>query len=124
MNEIGVALALSQAIRDSIHPPPPVGAEPEVTLVRWQVRQVAPAGTRHCVGWAEYEGRVSSAVLEFDRGSRVLLTRSGRRYHLHGQPGVDPDAEWVWGRWSLANQVARWTDVSGEYSEPGGDDGG
>lgn len=115
MEEDHLRSALERALRQSLHSAPSVASEPDVALTRWQVRQVGPAGTRHCVGWAEYEGRVTSSVVHFEPESRTATTRSGRRYRLEGPPGVDPDAEWVWSWWSDANGVRFWTDVSAEY---------
>lgn len=78
----------------------PVEDEPEICLKNWSIREVHPAGTRHFVGWnVAGEGRVSSAIVEFDPKKLLGRTASGRVYALLGQPGYDADAEYVFSRW-------------------------
>jgi hypothetical protein len=96
--------------------PAPVTEAPSVVLQRWQVYRVD--GADHLVGWnaTDREGRVSSAIVNFDRRLRRITTGSGRTYSLDGPPGHDPDAEHVFGIWRLAWEVRRVTNVTSEYS--------
>jgi hypothetical protein len=93
----------------------PVTEQPELTLVQWGVRQL-PDGSRSLVGWCieNAEGRVSSAIHEFDQESLRGRTASGRVYQLQGPPGHDPDAEYVWARWLRINGYSDWVDVTAE----------
>ena len=93
----------------------PVGEQPSLTLVRWQVVQLKN-GDRHFVGHAvqNREGRASTAVQTFDPSSMRGSTKSGRVYELGGAPGYDSDAEYVWRAWSRINEAPDWTDVTSE----------
>lgn len=95
----------------------PVTDQPSLTLESWSVRQL-PGGDRHFVGWCieNGEGRVSSAITEFDAQTRRGRTGSGRVYQLAGPPGRDPDADYVWRRWLEINELTEWVDVSGELA--------
>jgi hypothetical protein len=53
------------------------------------------------------EGRVSKAIESLDLVARTGVTRSGRLYELIGEPGSDPDADYVWAMWARANGVTR-----------------
>lgn len=66
----------------------------------------------HLVGWnvTHREGYTSSKVIAFDRSTGVVVTRSGRRVQLTGNPGASSDAEYVWRRWCSLNEVDDWTD--------------
>lgn len=57
-------------------------------------------------------GRVSSAVVTFDVDSLRGVTRSGRVYQLHGVPGVDRDAAYLWGCWASGEEEPTWPDVT------------
>ncbi|WP_338326451.1 BPSL0761 family protein [Burkholderia multivorans] len=65
-----------------------VTAEPELVLSQWRILETAEA-TRHFVGAdaRDSTGRVSSAVVTFDRLTLRGQTQSGRVYQLIGQPG-------------------------------------
>jgi hypothetical protein len=92
------------------------GEDPTVELVRWRVFETE-TGERHLVGLRPYHGsgRVSSAVVNFDLGSRIALTTSGRRYVLLGPPGFDSDADYTWVLWSIINSVTSWRDITAEW---------
>jgi hypothetical protein len=100
----------------SVWPIAPVEDEPSTTLLRWKVWTCWPGEERHLVGWAveDREGRVSSAVLEFDVCTLRAKTRSGRVYQLRGKPGHDRDAAYVWSWWTEVNRVERCRDVTEE----------
>ncbi len=95
--------AVLQAIMDaSVEPVLDVDVEPVTTLTNWRyvrVHYVNGLRTRHLVGWAEYEGRVCSAIVQIEAVDRRLTTRSGRVYQLEGPSGRDDDAEWTFRRW-------------------------
>lgn len=78
---------------------PPVEKNPIVHLVRWRVyRLVAGAENWDILNGWDVEnacGRCSTPVMEVDVRSRMVLTRSGRRYVLEGGPGFDDDALYV-----------------------------
>jgi hypothetical protein len=87
--------------RISIWKPASVTQEPETKLTQWQVYKVKALGeeTIHFNGYARYEGRVCSAVQEFDKTTMRGRTKSGRIYELVGEPGRNRDAEYVWNDW-------------------------
>lgn len=92
---------------------PSVTQQPRLQLVRWSVRQTENS-SRYLVGYniSDQEGRVSSAIQDFDVSTARVTTRSGRTYELVGPPGRDADAEWVWQ--NVASPDLKWTDVSEE----------
>jgi hypothetical protein len=92
----------------------PVDEVPELRLRDWSVYECKGAGTRHFVGYnmTECEGRVSSAIQQFDPATRRGVTESGRVYELVGQPGHDADADYVWQRWLTINHETDWNDVT------------
>lgn len=94
----------------------PVGAEPVLTLCSWSVFQTEQ-GERHLVGYNDRsrEGRVSSAIVSFDKRTMTGRTRSGRLYALAGPSGYDSDAEYVKYRWTELNKVTELIDVTKEY---------
>lgn len=95
----------------------PITEQPELTIESWSVRQL-PDGDRHFVVWCKEnrEGRVSSAIVEFDARTRRGRSASGRVYELSGPPGRDSDAEYVWQSWLRINDESEWTDVSAEVT--------
>lgn len=98
----------------------PVSERPEVVLTSWRIYEVAlPGGTkctRHFVGYNTYEreGRVSSAIVQFDPATMCGVTQSGRVYELRGKSGRDGDADYTWNRWKGINGVTEAVDVTGE----------
>ncbi|WP_341326832.1 hypothetical protein [Methylotuvimicrobium sp. KM2] len=73
--------------------------------------------THHVVGLnrATGRGRVSTAIEAFDPATMTLSTRSGRHYHLVGQPGLHVFAEYVWQYWRALNQAVHERDVTADY---------
>ena len=97
----------------------PVDLTPAIELERWQVVEVTPPGTdRHFVGWnkTEGEGRTSSKIISYDKETRTGTTRSGRKYKLVGETGMDGDALYTFTGWCRVNGVESFKDVSDEYS--------
>lgn len=99
----------------------PVSEEPEEDICQWSIREVSFRGeletTRHVVGFIarRQSGRASSAIQQFDPHTMMIITRSGRTYHLIGAPGYNVDAEYVWRHWCQLNQVSAETNVSELY---------
>jgi hypothetical protein len=102
----------------------PVSERPKLVLTDWRVYSVPLPGrtecTRHFVGYnaTDREGRVSSAIVQFDSATMRGVTKSGRVYALHGRPGRDGDADYTWSRWKDINGVtdADTVDVTAEVS--------
>lgn len=96
--------------------------QPVTTLVDWQVFDVprndpTKGSTRHFVGLAvesEREGRVSSAIQEFDVSKGQGRSGSGRIYRLQGAPGTHPDAQYVWKTWQRVARAPDPVDVTQE----------
>jgi hypothetical protein len=88
-----------------------VNSVPEIELRSWSVFEVASDEwenrTRHFVGYnvTECEGRVSSAIVQWDAATRRGVTASGRVYQLVGETGFDWDAQYVWSRWKDLNRI-------------------
>jgi hypothetical protein len=94
---------------------------PSVTLSEWAVFEVPLNGsdqpwTRHLAGWAceNQQGQVCSAVQQFDPHTGSCITESGRIYRLSGRPGLNADAEYVWGRWKRIAGVTEEREVTQE----------
>lgn len=92
---------------------PPVADQPQINLARWRIMQTE-SGDHHFVGYNidDQEGRVSTVVLQFDVERRLGITSSGRVYELHGPPGLDPDAGYVWHVWKAVNHVTKAEDIT------------
>lgn len=73
-------------------------------------------GELHFIGYAvdNHEGRVSTAIESLDLAARTGVTSSGRLYELIGEPGRDPDADYVWAMWARANGVICAKDATAE----------
>lgn len=85
---------------------PSAAEEPTVTLTHWRILETAD-GQRQLAGADSREtGRVSSAVVSFDRNTLSGSTNSGRTYHLVGKPGTTSTVEYVWQRWLKLDDVA------------------
>ena len=97
-----------------------INAEPGIVLIRWRVLQT-DQGHRHLVGAREddFDGRVSTAIVSFDVPKQVAVTQSGRIYRLSGPPGYSEDGQYVWERWSAANGVTSYEDVTSTYYSSG-----
>ncbi|MFM0029717.1 hypothetical protein PQR70_26115 [Paraburkholderia madseniana] len=87
--------------------------EPSVTLISWSILEI-DAGTRHFVGTDpfDFSGRVSSAVVSFDREHLKGQTQSGRIYQLARDRGFSSNAQYVWARWCEINEVSSYKDVT------------
>jgi ATP-dependent Lon protease len=98
-----------------------VQEEPEESMIHWSVHEVScndsSNKTHHLVGYIARQrlGRVSSAIQAFDRDKMCVKTRSGRIYHLEGQPGFNSDADYVWARWKAINAVKDDVNVTDQY---------
>lgn len=95
----------------------PVDAQPSLTLVRWRIFQ-SDRHELHFVGYCaeNYEGRVSSAIQNFDPVTQRGVTQSGRVYELFGPSGFDEDAQYVWQLWLRVHNVSSCTDVTDEVA--------
>lgn len=104
-------------IADTIHGGESLGQRPDISLIIWRVLEI-DAGTRHFVGFdiEAREGRVSTAIQQFDPRARTGVTESGRVYALLGSPGYDKDGQFVWGIWKRVNSVKSERDVTDEYA--------
>ena len=101
-----------------------VTAEPGYQLAGGRIYEVSstlwPEKTRHFVGYnlTNREGRVSSAIVAFDKDNRIGKTRSGRQYQLvDNRVSMNElgDASYVWGIWCSRNDVTEIVDVTDEY---------
>jgi len=82
-----------------------VAVQPGTVMTSWRMFQVTgPDGSRsrHLVGRANREGRVSSPVVSLDLKTLMATTQSGRVYRLEGKPGRDGDADYVFDGWMRA----------------------
>lgn len=95
------------------------GEGPEtVYLSHWSIRRFEE-GTCHLVGRdrANFDGRVSTQIVELDIDGRTARTASGRRYVLMGPSGYNADAEYVWNRVAKALGGGQaWEDVTEEVA--------
>ena len=96
-----------------IWPVASVSETPHVALVQWFIAET-DKGEKHFVGYnvTDGEGRVSSAIREFDKTTMVGITRSGRLYKLVNESGYNADALHVWHLWRAFNKVESWSDVT------------
>lgn len=96
---------------------------PEIELSNWKIYEVEseswPKKTKHFVGYnlTEGEGRVSSAIVEFDYETMTGRTKSGRVYKLVGSPGTSQDASYVWSRWCKINEISSIEEVNIEKAQ-------
>lgn len=91
---------------DSVWKTAPVSDEPEIQLVDWDVKKDT-AGDGYFVGTRpdDGSGRVSTAIVEFDRERRRGRTQSGRVYELLGPRGYSSNGEYVWSLYKVANGI-------------------
>ena len=110
-------LDIPSIVANSIHGGESISQRPDISLIIWQVIEI-DVGTRHFIGYdvAASEGRVSTAILQFDTQTRTGVTTSGRVYALLGSPGHDKDAHYVWSIWKRVNGVKAARDVTAEYA--------
>ncbi len=114
-NPVDLAKLAEQLEATSIWGVRSIEDEPETKLVQWRVYTVenkdAPP-SMHLVGYTGYEGRVCSAVKEYDPKTRKGVTQSGRVYELVGHSGYNGDAMYVWSRWLGINGNPKYEDVT------------
>lgn len=91
-----------------------IEVNPHIELIGWKVYEVSSSlwedRTRHFSGYniTEMEGRVSSAIIEFDKDRMIGTTESGRVYSLNDQlPRLSHicDRDWVWECFKKYNQL-------------------
>jgi hypothetical protein len=100
----------------ALHNIVPVADQPETHMTEWRLFRVLRANgkrTRHLIGRADWEGRVSSDIVEFELAALRATTQSGRVYHLDGPPGQYSDADWVFERWLRVNGAHLPVDITG-----------
>lgn len=114
---------IQNPIGNSIWRTPPPSEQPSLSLARWSVMETQ-TGDHHLVGYNldDREGRVSTAIVEFDPITSKATTRSGRIYQLVGKSGYDSDGAWVWENWSRANRLSG-KDVTKQYEKIDADAG-
>ena len=89
-----------------VHQIESVQSQPHTNLSHWQLIKVRDQDgkfSRHLMGRANGEGRVSTAIVSLDIVQLRATTKSGRVYVL-GRPGRDDDAAWIFPQWLRANQ--------------------
>jgi hypothetical protein len=93
----------------------PVPLQPRLRLASWRIMRTE-RGEIHFIGCAvdNHEGRISTAIESLDLAARTGVTSSGRLYELIGEPGSDPDADYVWAMWARVNGVKRAKDVTAD----------
>jgi len=91
----------------TIYRPPSVKDQPDITLLDWCIFKILNEGFHFCGRALEskHDGRVSSKIVSFNRKTMVGITRSGRKYHLTGQPGMHPSAVYVFHQWLSYNNI-------------------
>lgn len=84
-----------------------------INLTEWRVLELHD-GDRHLIGYCieNYEGRVSSTVLNLELKTLQATTKSGRLYLLNGDPGHNSDASYVWEQWAYIHSLETWIDVT------------
>ncbi|MDR6467552.1 hypothetical protein J2777_001245 [Paraburkholderia graminis] len=107
--------------------PRPDSVEPDVYLSRWRVFETDD-GLKRLVGFDSLEqGRVSAAVVKFDREAMQALTSDSLTYRLLGEPGFFWSVIDTWEAWF--HTVTRGTggcvkdvtdDMRGKSSDGGG----
>ena len=102
MSGIGAHATQPKKADIMVHVIASVSVQPIAVMTHWRLFQVLRAGgrrSRHLVGRANDEGRVSSALVQINIVSMTATSESGRVYTLRGPPGFEPDAEYVWSVW-------------------------
>jgi hypothetical protein len=102
-------------VTGGLHTIAPVSQEPATAIHDWQLVLVVGSNgrrTRHLIGNANCEGRVSSPIVAIDPAARTARTQSGRLYHLMGESGFDWDAGYVFHAWLRSTQTTVVRDCS------------
>ena len=117
MSEFNHNNILKDIINNSIWKTASILQEPETKLIQWQVYRVTFPDeiTIHFVGYTGYEGRVCSAIQEFDMAAMKGRTRSGRIYELIGNTGMNMDASYVWNHWLNINGNPSIENISDDF---------
>ena len=95
-----------------VHPIESVQSQPQTSLTHWQLIKVRDQDgkfSRHLMGRANGEGRVSTDIVALDVVQLRATTCSGRVYLLK-RPGRDGDAVWIFSLWLKANQSCQHAD--------------
>lgn len=107
--KINVGLIL---IPGYVHQIESVLRQPQTVLLRWQLIKVRDKDgkfSRHLLGRADEQGRVSTAIVSLDVVQLRATTKSGRMYVLD-RPGRDDAAAWIFSQWLKANQCTQHAD--------------
>lgn len=107
--------AFAALVSGGIHRIQPVAREPETGISQWAMVLVTDAHghkTRHLVGSANGEGRVTSPIKAIDTARRTATSESGRLYRLLGDSGSDSDARYVFANWLRLTQTRVVRDVT------------
>lgn len=110
MKKMFLELAIS-----SIHQIAPVATEPCTAMTRWRLMETTSLDgerSRHLVGQANGEGRVSTDIVKLDVPALRATTKSGRIYELQGPSGYDFDADYVFAFWMRVNSIDRSRDIT------------
>ena len=95
-----------------VHQIDSVQSQPQTDLTHWQLMKVRNKDgkfSRHLMGRADGEGRMSTDIVSLDVAQLRATTQSGRVYVL-GRPGRDGDAVWLFAKWLKANQFTSHAD--------------
>ena len=98
-----------------VHQIESVQSQPQTILTHWQLIKVRDNDgmfSRHLMGRANGEGRVSTDIVSLDVVQLRATTCSGRVYVLE-RPGRDSDAVWIFSLWLKANQSTQHADQTG-----------
>ena len=98
-----------------IHRIVPVDIQPVTVMTCWRLVQVGcvrSKRTRHLIGRADGEGRVTSAIVNFNLHTLQATTKSGRLYVLEGPAGRDLDADYVFDLWLRGQGITCSTDIT------------
>lgn len=107
--------AMEQA---SVWQPASAAQEPKTKLTQWRVYKVTNEleESIHFVGYAGYEGRVSSSVKNYNPVAKTGVTQSGRVYELLHHSGHNGDAMYTFNRWcSRFPKDTKFTDITEQY---------
>lgn len=107
--------AMEQA---SVWQPASAAQEPKTKLTQWRVYKVTNEleDSIHFVGYAGYEGRVSSKVVSYAPGLKRGVTQSGRVYELLHHSGFNGDAMHTFNVWcNRFPKDTKFVDITEQY---------